>query len=449
MCRLRAPQVLTDSAIKKAKPADKEYRLTDSGGLSLQITPSGGKLWRLRFRKEGKQQMLSLGKYPDVSLADARAERDKLKDGLKQGIDPSKTRKMEKLLPKSNTGDSFEEIARAWHEVNVSRWTERHGTDVIDSLERLVFPSLGNLAITEITPPLVLVTLQAIEKGGGKTAKGKKRGPAKETARRVRQRMSAVFVFAIASGKAINDPAAIVQGAMAPVKKGRQPAITNLEDARRILKAVDEIPAHPVTRLALRLLALTGLRPGTLITTPWTELNQIGENEAIWRVSAERMKLRLHQKEDDSNEHWVPMSRQAMEIVRILRTLTGKGPLAFPNTRHAHKPMSENAIGYLQNRAGYLHRHVPHGWRATFSTIMNEILPQDRQVIDLMLAHKPKDKVEAAYNRAQHITRRREIAQLWADLLLEGATPVEEIIRMPMRVNNPDAYKKAGENAGQ
>ncbi|MEN5278128.1 integrase arm-type DNA-binding domain-containing protein [Brucella sp. TWI432] len=440
--------MLTDSAIKKAKPQDKGFRLTDSGGLSLEVTPSGGKLWRLRFRKEGKQQMLSLGKYPDVSLAEARAERDKLKSGLKQGIDPSRTRRIEKLLPKTNSGDSFEEIARVWHGVNAPLWTERHGEDVIGSLERLVFPDLGSFPITEITAPLVLATLQKIEKGGGKTAKGKKRGPAKETARRVRQRMSAVFVYAIASGKAVSDPAAIVQGAMAPVKKGRQPAITNLEDAKRLLKATDGIPAHPVTRLALRLLALTGLRPGTLITTPWSELNEIDQNEAIWRVSAERMKLRLHQKEDDANEHWVPMSRQAMEIIRILRSLTGKGPFAFPNTRHAHKPMSENAIGYLQNRAGFLHRHVPHGWRSTFSTIMNEKLPQDRHIIDLMLAHKPKDKVEAAYNRAQHISRRREIAQLWADLLLDGATPIEEIVQKPMRINNPDAYKKTGDDAG-
>jgi integrase len=256
---------------------------------------------------------------------------------------------------------------------------------------------------------------------------------AKETARRVRQRMSAVFLYAISSGRAENDPAAVVKGAMAPMKKGKQPAIIDLEKAREMLAKAEAEPAHPVTKLALRILALTAVRPGTLATTPWTEWADLDTAEPLWQIPAERMKLRLQHKDDEARDHLVPLSRQAVEAIAALRTISGRGPVAFPNTRHAHKPMSENAMGYLLNRAGYHHKHVPHGWRATFSSVMNERFPADKPVIDLMLAHTPKDKVEGAYNRALHLTRRRELAQLWADLILEGARPATDLLIGPRR----------------
>jgi integrase len=265
----------------------------------------------------------------------------------------------------------------------------------------------------------VLACLRPIEKRG-----------AKETARRIRQRMSAVFVYAVASGRAENDPAAMVKKAMAPMKKGKQPAITDLAKAREMLQKAEAEMAHPVTKLALRLLALTAVRPGTLTPTPWSEWTPLGDT---WHIPAERMKLRLHYKDDEARDHLVPLSRQALEAIDALRQVSGRGPLAFPNTRHAHKPMSENAIGYLLNRAGYHHRHVPHGWRATFSSVMNERFPADRHVIDLMLAHVPKDKVEGAYNRALYLDRRRELAQEWADIILEGALPASKLLEGPRR----------------
>jgi integrase len=237
--------------------------------------------------------------------------------------------------------------------------------------------------------------------------------------------MSAIFVYGIASGICQIDPAAIVQGAMAPLIKGRQPAIVDLDEAREVLRCAEAEPAHPVTKLALRLLALTAVRPGEIRGATWREFEQLDGDQPLWRIPAARMKMK--------QEHLVPLSRQAVAVITAVRSLTGRGPLVFPNARHAHRPMSENAIGYLLNRAGYHSRHVPHGWRATFSTIMNERYQHDRQVIDLMLAHAPKDKTESAYNRAAHMPRRRELAQSWADLLLHHAPEAAALVHGPRR----------------
>jgi integrase len=400
--------VLSDAAIKAAKPRGQPYKLTDGQGLHLFVTPAGGKLWRLRYGFAGKEKLLSLGPYPGVTLAKAREMRDAAKASLRSGRDPGVEKKVRRALG-GNPTDSFEAIARDWHARQTPTWTERHAADVLLSLEQGVFPVLGSLSIGEITAPLVLGVLRQIEAR-----------PAVETARRVRQRMSAVFVYAIALGIGENDPAAIVKGAMAPLVKGRQPAITDLAEAREVLAGVEAIPAHPVTKLANRFLALTVVRPGEIRGAAWVEFEGLSGPDPIWRIPAARMKAK--------REHLVPLSRQAVDLLVALRALSGRGPLAFPNARHAHQPMSENAIGYLLNRAGYHHRHVPHGWRATFSTVMNEAYPADRHVIDLMLAHAPKDKTEAAYNRAVHVPRRRELGQVWADMLLEGAAGLETVV---------------------
>jgi integrase len=249
--------------------------------------------------------------------------------------------------------------------------------------------------------------------------------PAIETARRVRQRMSAVFVYAIASGLAITDPAAIVRSAMSPLIKGRQPAVLELDEARTVLNRAEAIPAHPLTKLAFRLLALSAVRPGEIRGAEWREFEQLDTDEPFWRIPAERMKMK--------REHIVPLSRQAAAVIRVTRQLTGRGPLVFPNVRYAHRPMSENAMGYLLNRAGYHSRHVPHGWRATFSTIMNEGYRHDRHIIDLILAHAPKDKTESAYNRAAYLGRRTELLQEWADLLLTDAVEPIKLLEGPRR----------------
>ncbi|MER8862067.1 integrase arm-type DNA-binding domain-containing protein [Mesorhizobium sp. M0757] len=411
--------MLTDIAIKKAKAADKPYKMTDGGGLHLFVSTAGGKLWRFRYEVGGKEKLLSIGSYPDVSLLNARAARDEAKATIRAGKDPSITKKLRKLSHVTSTANTFEAIGREWYKLQKPQWAERHAHDVLVSMERDVFPTFGNVPIKDITAQEVLALLRIIEKRD-----------AKETARRVRQRMSAIFVYAVSSGRAETDPASIVKGAMAPMKKGKQPAIIDLDKAREMLAKAEDEPAHPVTKLALRILALTAIRPGTLATTPWAEWP---DGVDLWQIPAERMKMRLHHKDDEARDHLVPLSKQAVEAIEALRTISGRGPLAFPNTRHAHKPMSENAIGYLLNRAGYHHRHVPHGWRATFSSVMNERFRGDKSLIDLMLAHVPKDKVEGAYNRALHLDRRRELAQLWADLILDGAQPASALVMGPRR----------------
>lgn len=413
---------LTDAHLRRVKPKEKPYRLTDGAGLHLFVTPAGSKVWRYRYEFGGKEKLLVIGPYPEIGLADAREARDDARRSLRSGLDPGVVKRQRKARSTEQQVDTFERVAREWHGLQAPHWTRRHADDVLRSLEGEVFPALGAVPIADIGPQQVLQVLRAIE---GREAK--------ETARRVRQRMSGVFVFAIGSGRCANDPAAIVQKAMAPLVKRRQPAITTLADAQQILRDVEAAPAHPGTKLALRLLALTVVRPGTLITTPWVELSDLDAEAPLWQVPAARMKMRLHYKDDVARDHLVPLSTQAVETIDALRSLSHKSPYVFPSARNFRKPLSENAIGYMLNRAGYHHRHVPHGWRATFSTVMNERYPADRHVIDLMLAHVPKDKVEGAYNRAAHMQRRRELAQLWADLITATLPPAASLLGLPKR----------------
>jgi len=412
--------MLTDVEVRKAKPAAQPYKLTDGGGLHVYVTPKGSKLWRLRYAFSGKEKLLSLGAYPGISLADARVERDAAKRLLKEGRDPGVAKKLRRQQAIRSTADTFEAIAREWCDLQKASWVPKHAQDVIGSLEKDVFAVLGKVPIRDIDESMVLHSvLRPIEKRG-----------ALETAKRIRQRISAVFVYAIATGHTTRDPAAIIQGAMAPRPKGKQPAVIDLDSARTMLRKIEETPGHPVTKLANRLLALTALRPGALRGTLWTEFSHLDVENPVWQVPAERMKLRAYLKDDSAHDHLIPLSTQAIETIEAVRRLTGRAQFVFPNNRHAHKPMSENAIGYLMNRAGYHHHHVPHGWRATFSTIMNERHPDDhgRKVVDLMLAHVPKDKVESAYNRAAYLPQRMMLAQEWADLLMEGMSTADDLL---------------------
>lgn len=405
--------MLTDVQIRKAKPSGKAFKLTDGGGLHLYVSAAGSKLWRYRYEYAGKERLLSIGAYPAISLAEARLARDRAREMLRDGLDPSTEKRQKRFVAQIDAENTFEAVAREWHEVNAVAWDPDHAEEVLRSLERDAFPVIGAKPVTKIESLDVLNVLRAIEARG-----------AADTARRVRQRISAVFVFAIAQSRATTDPAASVLKAMAPVVKGRMPAITDLKKAQQILRDVDDNPGFPVTKLAIRLLALTAVRPGVIATTPWSELPAGAD---LWVIPSERMKLRRQYKGDDSRDHLVPLSRQAQETIEAVRTITGRGQLVFPNTRHAHRPMSENAMGYMLNRAGYHQRHVPHGWRSTFSTVLNEHFPNDREIIDLMLAHVPQNDVEAAYNRARYLPRRRELAQLWADLLMVRQRPAMEL----------------------
>ena len=401
--------MLTDKNIRSAKPAAKAYRLADGQGLFVFIPPTGSKLWRLRYEFQGKEKTLTFGPYPAVSLAEARAERDAAKKVLRKGRDPAIEKKLVLAMAGGDATKTFETVARSWHASRTSTWSEQHAKQVLKSLEADAFPALGQFQVGDITAPIVLATLRTVEARG-----------AIEQAHRVRQRMSEVFVFAIGSGMAETDPAAIVAPALRKVIKGQQPAITDLAEARKMLQAVEAEDAYPLTLLALRLLLLTALRPGEVRAARWEEFEGLDGPAPLWRVPSERMKMK--------REHLVPLSRQAVETIAAVRPFTGRKPILFPNVRRPDEPMSLNAMGYLLNRAGYLHRHVPHGFRSTFSTVMNERFQADHAVIETMLAHVPDNKVAGAYNRSLYLERRRELAQAWADLILVGLKPLDQLV---------------------
>ncbi|CUW90509.1 conserved hypothetical protein [Agrobacterium fabacearum TT111] len=416
--------VLTDTAIRKAKAQDKPYRLSDTNGLHVYVTKAGRKIFRYRYEFLGKEKTLVIGDYPEVCLLDARRARDEARQLLKSGKDPSAQKKLEKAIQRSDAEATFEVVAREWFDLASTVWAPAHANEVWRTLKRDVLPHIGELPITAIDAPIVLGVLRLIERRG-----------AVETAKRHRQRISAIFVYAISTGRATSDPAALVQGALVPIHKGRRPALTTPVAVRQLLTDVCKTPGRPHVKLGLRLLAITSVRPGTLASTPWAEWDDLDENDPVWRIPASRMKLKLDRKNDDLYDHLVPLPRQAMEIIALLRRLTGRGEFVFPNPRRPTQPMSSNAMGYFLNRADYYEKHVPHGFRASFSSIMNERYPQDRHIIDLMLAHTPKDKVEAAYNRALHVERRKELAQIYADLVLEGVPSLEDFVNGPVRIN--------------
>jgi integrase len=305
-------------------------------------------------------------------------------------------------------------VTRRWHATNAPRWKPHHAAEVLGGLETEILTTLGDRPIKDVTAPAVLEVLRRIESRG-----------AIDTAHRIRGRLSDVFAFGIGEALCETNPAEAIKAAMSPMPKGgHRPAATTLEDARDVLRAAEAIPAYPVTRLAMRFLALTACRPGEVGGMLWSELD--GD---LWRIPPERMK-------GGRREHVVPLARQAMDVLATVRVLSGKMANVFPSAVSSRKGMSDNALGLLLRRAGLAGVQVPHGWRATFSTVMNERAPADRLMIDLMLAHAAegaKGAVEAAYNRAQHMTRRREIAQEWADLLLDGLPSSADLLHLPRK----------------
>ena len=434
--------MLSDAKVRAAKPRPKSYKLTDANRLFLLVTPSGGKLWRYGYVYDGKQKTLAFGAYPMVSLSDARAKRDEAAGLLAEGHDPNLVRKLRIDATIEAARLTFEKVAREWHENAKSQWASVHAADVIRSLDRDVFPTIGELPIGQLTPPLVLGVLREIEARGSI-----------ETAKRVRQRISAVFVYGIAQGIVKDDPAERLGAVLKPLRKGRQPAITDLVPLQKMIVAAEEDHARPVTRLALRLLALTAVRPSELRGADWAEFEDLNGRAPLWRIPSARMKGDLDRKEESNGDHLVPLAPQAIAVLQALWPMTGSGPLLFPGNRHAHRPMSENAIGYLLNRAGYHGHHVPHGFRAAFSTIMNEWAERDgkehdRKIIDLMLAHVPTGKVEGVYNRAAYMARRRELAIVWAAMLSAGLPDPVTLVERPSKMTGDHCRRKLPARVG-
>ncbi|MDX3901896.1 MAG: integrase arm-type DNA-binding domain-containing protein [Sphingobium sp.] len=423
---------LTDSQVRKAQPRDKDYKLADSGGLYLFVTKRGFKSWRFKYRFGPKEKRLVFGPYPEISLAKAREARDDARRLLREHRDPATEERKKKIAALASAGATFEVVARRWYADQVPRWSKVQTRKVIQAFERDVFPDIGLLPLPDISGPTILHLLRKIEHRG-----------AIDTAKRIRQHISAVFQYGMAEGLAEADPAAGIKKALKPLPPNKRlPAVKSFAEARELLKAMDASTSGLLTKCASRLLALTAVRPGVVRAAEWREFEGIDWDDdgspvvdPLWRIPPERMKLDMGDKGEESFEHVVPLPRQAVELLRVVRQHTGTYDYLFTSVRSTREPMSENTICYLYARNGYSGRHVPHGWRATFSTVMNErAVEQDREgdraIIDAMLAHKPKgiSASEMAYNRALHWKRRREIANEWADLIMEGLAPAAHLM---------------------
>lgn len=387
---------LTDTAIRNAKPAAKPVRLFDAGGLYLEVAPSGGKWWRLKYRVDGKEKRLSLGVYPDVSLKAARERRDEARALLAAGVDPGAQRKAQKLAGAERAANSFEAIAREWYAKHAPTWAPGHGEKIIRRLERDVFPWLGARPVAELSAPELLAVLRRIEARG-----------AIETAHRARQTCGQVLRYAIATGRAARDPCADLRGALPPVKGTHFAAVTDPAAVAALLRAIDAYAGAFVTRCALKLAPLVFVRPGELRKAEWSEFDLEG---AQWSIPGARMKMRT--------AHLVPLSTQALAILHELHALSGRGRYVFPGARSATRPMSDNAILAALRRMGYGKDEMSgHGFRAMARTILDEVLGVRPDFIEHQLAHEVRDPNGRAYNRTAHLAERRRMMQQWADYL--------------------------------
>jgi integrase len=416
---------MNDLQCKNARPRDKAYKISDSHGLYLHVLPTGMRVWRWNFRFEGSAQTMTFGRYPELSLTNARLERAAADKVRRSGVDPREDRQKVKQSHADAEAATFKAVALRWHEQRQDRWSPLHAVNVKAWLERDVFPKIGGTPVSRVTSKMLWPILEAIQNRSA------------DRAHRLRRHLSAIFEFAMALDLTDHDPAAKLKGALKPKFNGRQPALRSIEDARALLVAAEKEPGHPLTKLASRLIALTAVRSGSLRHAEPHEF-ELDTEAPIWRIPATKMKLGKTEKQSEAFDFIVPLAPQAVEVVKLALKLTAGGKYVFPNARFANKPMSENAISTMYRRLPrFSSRHVPHGWRATFSTIMNERaqdsqLAGDRAIIDLMLAHKPSG-VEALYNRASYMPRRRQIAEEWAELLVGPLPPAASLLEGPRR----------------
>jgi len=387
---------LSDLKINKAKPQEKEYRLFDGGGLYLAITPTGGKLWRIKYRFEGKAKELYLGAYPVITLAEARQKLLDTKRTIASGVNPGAVRKAQKQARLESTTNSFEVVAREWHGRFINQWTEGHAVTIMSRLERDVFPYLGSEPIEDIKAPDVLKLLRRVESRG-----------ALESAHRIRTIIGQVLRYAVATGRAERDCTGDLKGALPPAIKTHLAALTDPKDVAPLLRAIEGFQGSFVVKCALRLTPLFFVRPGELRHAEWEEFDFDAEQ---WNIPAERMKMKL--------PHIVPLSQQAMEILKELRPLTGHSKYVFPSHRTPLRCMSNNAVNAALRRMGFEKDEMcAHGFRAMARTILDEVLGFEEKYIEHQLGHAVKDANGRAYNRTAHLPARRSMMQQWSDYL--------------------------------
>ena len=383
---------LTATTIKTCKPKDKAYKLTDGGGLYLLVSPSGGKWWRFDYRCQSKRKTLSMGVYPAISLKDARDRRDEAKKQLANGIDPAMVRKSQKH--QQSQPNTFEAVAREWHDKFKPGWSDTHASRLLRLLERDIFPWLGSMPVSDVSSPLLLQTIRRIETRS------------LDTAHRAMQNCGQVFRYAIATGRQQNDPTHALKGAIPPIRDNHFASITHPEQIGPLLRAIEGYKGEFITQSALRLGPLVFVRPGELRHAEWSEINlEIGE----WRIPSEKMKM--------GQPHIVPLARQSIVLLTDLQPLTGTGQYLFPSVRSLDRPLSENTINAALRRLGYTKDEMTgHGFRSMASTLLNE-QGWNRDHIERQLAHAERNKIRAAYNYADYLPERRKMMQAWADYL--------------------------------
>lgn len=387
---------LTDIKCKSAASKEKPYKLADGGGMFLDVRPNGSKYWRLKYRLHGKEKLLSLGVYPEVSLAKAREKRKDARDLIAGGIDPSLDKQKKKTLDKDKSQNTFEAVAREWYENRKSRWSERYAKGVITRLENDIFPEIGDYPITDIEPPILLQAIRKIENR-----------KAHELAKRQLQKCGEIFRYAIACGKCVRDPSRDIGGALTPVKKGHFAAI-DVKELPEFLHVLERNDArlYRNTQNAIRLIMLTFVRTSELINARWDEIDLEAK---VWVIPAERMKMR--------KEHIVPLSRQAIAILEDQKEIAGHWPLVFPSSVRPKQAISNNTILGAIKRLGYQGRMTGHGFRALAMSSIKQELGYRHEVVDRQLAHMPRNKIDAAYDRAQFLDERTKMMQEWADYI--------------------------------
>ena len=383
--------MLNDTRVRSAKSREKAFKLSDERGLFLLVMPTGSRLWRLKYRVNGREKLISLGAYPDVTLKRAREKRDAARRLIADGIDPSVQRKAERAA----LAQSFEGVAKEWLELQTKSLAPETISILTARLDSGLYPYIGSRPISAITAQEVLSALRRIESRGRH-----------EAAHRVRALAGRVFRYAVATGRAQHDVAADLIGALAPVKSKNFASVIDPVRVGELMRAIHGYSGHPVTALALKLAPLVFVRPGELRAAEWTEFDLVN---AEWRIPGERMKM--------GDPHLVPLSRQALAILRELQPLARGGKYLFPSLRTRDRPMSDNTINAALRRMGYTsEEQTGHGFRSMASTLLNEQgFPPD--VIELQLAHTERNKVRAAYNKAQRLPERRKMMQAWADYL--------------------------------
>ena len=387
---------LTDTACKSARPKVKAYRKADGGGLYLEVAPNGSRYWRLKYRFLGKEKRLACGVYPETSLAEAREKRAVAKKMLADGIDPSSAKQDRRQLAEINAANTFEAVAREWHERNQEKWTSNYRQDILHRLEMDIFPVIGQRPVADISPLVVLNALKKIENRG-----------AGEMARRAGQYCGQIFRYAVVTGRAERNPTADLKGALKPVRHGHFAALEP-KDLPEFLHALarNDARLYILTRLAIRLMLLTFVRTGELINATWDEFNV---DEAEWSIPAERMKMR--------KPHIVPLSKQSLAILRELQAMNGKYQWVFASPTKPRRHMSNNTILKALERLGYKGRMTGHGFRSLAMTTIKEKLKYPHEVVDRQLAHAPRNKVDAAYDRTKYLDDRRKMMQAWANYL--------------------------------